>query len=63
MEAGPVVLSEDQNGTTSRAYRVRLAAAPTATVTVTVASADIDAVTVDDTDSVAGGVQSTLWMA
>ena len=39
---------------------MRVASAPTATVTVTIASADIGAVTVDDTDSVAGGVQSTL---
>ena len=32
----------------------------TATVTVTIASADIGAVKVDDTDSIANGVQSTL---
>ena len=44
----------------ARAYRVRLASAPTATVTVTIASADIGVVKVDDADSIANGVQSTL---
>ena len=60
VEAGPIALDEDENETTSQAYRVRLTSAPTANVTVTIASADTGAVTVDDTDGNNPGVQNTL---
>ncbi len=59
VEAGPIALDEDTNGTSSQDYRVRLTSAPTATVTVTFASADTGAVAVDASTST-GGVQTTL---
>ncbi len=59
VEAGPIALDEDTNGTTSQNYRVRLTSAPTGTVTVTFASADSGAVAVD-ANAGTGGVQTTL---
>ena len=59
VEAGPIALDEDTNGTTSQNYRVKLTSAPTGTVTVTFASADTGAVAVDASTST-GGVQTTL---
>ena len=60
-QSGPLALNElSSSGTNSDDYTVRLSAQPTRTVTATITSGDTSAVTVDDTDGVANGVQNTL---